>query len=146
MQSPVPIDIATCMYWTGVDPMTKQTVQVARGMRDRKAQRALMQFFKPENYFEVRQALIEAGRGDLIGGGCDCLIPAHPPKHAIDARRRQANEPDHYHSVANPAKGEKPGEPGVDPTKVAGYRPNRRSARRQDKKHKRSDGDPRPPP
>jgi hypothetical protein len=37
-----------------------------------------MQFFKPENYFEVRQAL-EAGRTDLIGAGCDCLIAAEQP-------------------------------------------------------------------
>ena len=49
-----------------------------------------MQFFKPENYFEVREALIQAGRADLIGG-CDGLIPANPPKEAIEARRRQAN-------------------------------------------------------
>ena len=122
---PAPFDIATCMYYTGVDPMTKQTVAVARGMRDRKMQRALMQFFKPENYFEVREALVNAGRGDLIGGGCDCLIPAQPPKEAIEARRRRANDPDHYHTVANPAKGEKPGERGL-PNK--GYRPGRKSA------------------
>ena len=50
-----------------------------------------MQFFKPENYFEVRKALTEAGRHDLIGSGCDCLIPARPPKEAIEARRRRAN-------------------------------------------------------
>ena len=43
-------------------------------------QRALMQFFKPENYFEVREALLKAGRADLIGSGCDCLIPAQPPQ------------------------------------------------------------------
>ena len=61
-------DIATCMYYTGIDPFTRQEVYVAKGLRDRKMQRALMQFFKPENYFEVRKALIEAGRADLIGG------------------------------------------------------------------------------
>ena len=55
-------------------------------------QRALMQFFKPENYFKVREALIQAGRQDLIGNGCDCLIPAQPPKEAIEARRRRAND------------------------------------------------------
>jgi hypothetical protein len=70
-----------------------------------------MQFFKPENYFAVREALLQAGRGGLIGGGCDCLIPAQPPKEAIEARRRQANravhgDDDHYHTVANPATGE----------------------------------------
>jgi hypothetical protein len=76
-------------------------------------QRALMQFFKPKNSFQVRQALEQAGRTDLIGGGCDWLIPAQPPKEAIEARRRQANEEaggDHYHAVANPAKGEPAGE------------------------------------
>ena len=51
-----------------------------------------MQFFKPENYFEVREALIQAGRQDLIGSGCDCLIPAQPPKEAIEARRQRAND------------------------------------------------------
>ena len=84
---PAPFDIATCMYYTGIDPFTKKPVYIAKHLRDRKLQRALMQFFKPENYFEVREALIQAGRSDLIGG-CDGLIPAHPPKEAIEARRR----------------------------------------------------------
>src|ERR1700756_3697735 len=124
-------DIATCLYVTGVDPFTKQEVYVAKGLKNRKMQRALMQFFKPENWFTVREALIEAGRQDLIGSGCDCLIPANPPKEAIEARRQRANDDDHYHTVANPAKGEKPGERGL-PNK--GYRPRRRTARRQDRK------------
>src|SRR5213078_3197911 len=101
---PAPFDIATCMYYTGIDPFTKKPVHTARNLRDRKLQRALMQFFKPENYFEVREALTQAGRADLIGG-CEGLIPANPPKEAIEARRRQANAAargDHYHSVANP--------------------------------------------
>ena len=96
-------------------------------------QRALMQFFKPENWFTVREALIQAGRQDLIGNGCDCLIPAQPPKEAIEARRRRANDADHYHSVANPAKGEKPGERGAGPIKQTGYRPGRKG---QSRRHK----------
>src|SRR5947207_10496458 len=109
---PMADDIATCMYYTGIDPFSKQEVYVARTLQDRKLQRALMQFFKPENWFAVREALVQAGRQDLIGSGCDCLIPAQPPKEAIEARRRRANEAaqrDHYHSVANPAKGEPAG-------------------------------------
>src|SRR5262249_27258601 len=39
---PAPLDIATCMYYTGIDPFTKQEVFIARGLRDRKLQRALM--------------------------------------------------------------------------------------------------------
>ncbi len=95
-------------------------------------QRALMQFFKPENYFTVREALIEAGRADLIGG-CEGLIPANPPKEAIEAKRRQANQElrgDHYHTVANPARGEKPGERGAEPPKT-GYRPGRKTQKRR---------------
>src|SRR5204863_6164705 len=119
---PAPFDIATCMYYTGIDPFSGKQVYVAKGLRDRKMQRALMQFFKPENYFQVREALIQAGRADLIGSGCDCLIPAQPPKEALEAKRAKANkemrseqvEGDHYHTVANPAKGEKPGERGLN--------------------------------
>ncbi len=72
---PAPFDIATCMYYTGIDPFTGDAVYVARALNDRKLQRALLQFFKPENYFQVRKALEEAGRTDLIGNGCDALIP-----------------------------------------------------------------------
>ncbi len=80
---PAPFDIATCMYYTGIDPFTGEEVYTAKNLSDRKMQRALLQFFKPENYFEVRKALLEAGRGDLIGSGCDALIPAQPPGAAL---------------------------------------------------------------
>jgi uncharacterized radical SAM protein YgiQ len=89
---PSPFDIAACMYHTGLDPFTGKPVYIAKHLRDRKLQRALLQFFKPENYFDVRKALEQAGRQDLIGNGCDCLIPERPPKEALDRRRRRANE------------------------------------------------------
>lgn len=127
---PAPMDIATCMYHTGLDPMSMKPVYVAKHLRDRKFQRALMQFFKPENYFMVHQALSKAGRSDLIGDGCDTLIPSHPPKAAVVARRQQANRSvqheDHYHSVDREKK------------LTAGYRPGRSTARRR----KRSRRDP----
>src|SRR5262249_34854025 len=129
---PAPFDIATCMYYTGIDPITKQEVYVAKGLKDRKMQRALMQFFKPENWFTVREALIQAGRQDLIGNGCDCLIPAQPPKEAIEARRRRAKRRRPYPTVANPSKDEPAGERAL-PNK--GYRPGRKTQkRRQGKK------------
>jgi hypothetical protein len=53
------------------------------------------------------------------------------PKEAIKARGRRANDADHYHTVANPAKGEKPGERGANSVKPAGYRPGRKSAKRR---------------
>jgi uncharacterized radical SAM protein YgiQ len=138
---PAPFDIATCMYHTGLDPFTGEEVFIAKHLRDRKLQRALLQFFKPENYFAVREALSKAGRQDLIGSGCDCLIPANPPKAAIEARRRRANDSsqgDHYHTIANPAKGEPVGERGFP---NQGYRPGRNTARRQDKSRRRKAGD-----
>jgi hypothetical protein len=128
------------MWYTGVDPMTGKPVQVARHLRDRKLQRALMQFFKPENWFTVREALIEAKRTDLIGSGCDCLIPADPPKEALEKRRRDAQravEGDHSHTVANPATGEPVGERGL-PNK--GYRPGRQTAHRRGEKRQRKGG------
>src|SRR5438477_4168544 len=83
---PAPFDVATCMFYTGIDPFTKQKVYVAEHLRDRKLQRALMQYFKSENYFEVREALEQAGRQDLIGSGCDALILPPPPSKRPQAR------------------------------------------------------------
>jgi hypothetical protein len=124
------------MWYAGIESFTKKPVTIARNLRDRKLQRALMQFFKPENYFLVRDALAQAGRPDLIGG-CDGLIPAHPPKEAIEARRREA---DHYHTVANPAKGEPPGGRGAGPVKATGYRPGRKTQQRRQEKRKKKPG------
>jgi hypothetical protein len=124
-------DIATCMYYTGLDPFTGEEVYTARHLRDRKLQRALLPFFKPENYFAVREALLKAGRSDLIGSGCDALIPAQPPKAALRARREQANrtltEGRYVHTVEETADS-----PSRRPApQAAGYRPNRKTARRR---------------
>jgi hypothetical protein len=127
-------DVAVCMYYTGIDPFTNEQVYVAKGLRDRKLQRALMQFFKPENWFAVREALILAGRQDLIGNGCDCLFTARPPKEAIESRRRRANDADHYRTVANPAKGEEPGERRAEPQSQKGYRPGQKTQQQRQKK------------
>ena len=134
---PAPFDIATCTVLTPASiPFTgRGGVHVAKGISATgRLQRALLQFFKPENYFMVREALLKAGRQDLIGSGCDCLIPSQPPKAALEARRRQANdvaEGDHYHSMANPAKGEPAGERGLP---NQGYRPDRKTAKRRQRK------------
>jgi uncharacterized radical SAM protein YgiQ len=79
---PAPMDIATCMYWTGLDPMTMKPVETAKRLGDREVQRALLQFFKPENDALVRATLRKLGREDLIGEGPDCLIPSQPPAAA----------------------------------------------------------------
>ncbi len=89
---PAPMDVATCMYWTGLNPHSMKPVATAKKLRDRKVQRALLQFFAPENWFAVRDALEKAGRADLIGEGSECLIPSRPPREAIEARREAAND------------------------------------------------------
>jgi radical SAM superfamily enzyme YgiQ (UPF0313 family) len=84
---PAPMDIATCIYYTGLDPSSMKPVDTVRRLRDRAVQRAMLQFFKAENYFVVRDALIAAGRSDLIGTGRSCLIPSEPTREALAARR-----------------------------------------------------------
>ncbi|HTN75433.1 MAG TPA: YgiQ family radical SAM protein [Pirellulaceae bacterium] len=127
---PAPFDVATAMYYTGLDPFTKKPVHIARQLKDRKLQRALLQFFKPENYFEVREAIMQTGRHELIGGGCDCLIPAKAPKEALDRRRADANkrfEGNYVHTIpqANKKKRNKK-ESRHEPGK--GYRPDTKKA------------------
>jgi uncharacterized radical SAM protein YgiQ len=112
---PAPMDVATTMYHTGLDPLTMRPVETARRLRDRRVQRALMQFFLPENYFVVRKALLDRGRKDLVGDGPLALIPARPPKEAIEARRREAT---YVHAK----------DAGVKRT--IGYRPGRKGRRR----------------
>jgi hypothetical protein len=129
---PAPMDVATAMYYTGIDPFTKKPVYTARKLRDRKMQRALMQFFKPENYFEVRQALVEAGRSDLIGDGCDALIPSRPPKEALLRRRQEANSPlrgEYVHTIPAVGKKKKTNKKQSRHEPRQGYRPARKAAK-----------------
>jgi uncharacterized radical SAM protein YgiQ len=131
---PAPLDVATCMYYTELDPFTLKPVYIAKKLRDRRTQRALMQFFKPENYFDVREALREAGRQDLIGDGCDALIPAQPPKEALQRRRREANvalDGKYVHTINNPARKNSPGKQTKKQGRqrnTGGYRPGRKGA------------------
>ena len=68
------------MYYAGIDPYTMKEVPVARRLKARLVQRALLQYWKAENWQTVRNALMGEGREDLIGNGPDCLIPSYPPR------------------------------------------------------------------
>jgi len=72
---PTPGTISTCMFYTVLDPYTLKPVYVPKTKEEKKKQRALLQYFLPQNQETIRQALVEAGRGDLIGYGKDCLVP-----------------------------------------------------------------------
>jgi len=71
---PTPSTISTCMYYTGIDPRTMEPVYVANNPHEKAMQRALIQYRNPKNYNLVKEALIKAGREDLIGDGKKCLI------------------------------------------------------------------------
>ncbi len=71
---PTPGTISTCMYYTGLDPRTMTEVYVAKTKEEKRMQRALLQFARPENADLVRKALRLAGREDLIGYKNTCLV------------------------------------------------------------------------
>jgi uncharacterized radical SAM protein YgiQ len=75
--TPTPMSLATCMYYTGLDPFTLQPVHVPKG-REKQIQRALLHFREPKNRTLVEEGLAGASRRDLIGPGPGCLIPAVP--------------------------------------------------------------------
>ncbi len=117
-------------------PLRRKPVHIAKGLRDRKMQRALMQFFKLKNYFEVREALRQAGRTDLIGDDCDSLIPSTPPKEALMRRRQDANarfSGEYVHKIGGKTAGKGPGKCGNNKERrertTKGYRPGRKGAK-----------------
>ncbi len=71
---PTPSTVSTCMYFTGLDPRTMEPVYVAKSPHEKAMQRALIQYRNPKNRKLVREALVKAGRTDLIGPGPKCLI------------------------------------------------------------------------
>ena len=71
---PTPATISTCMYYTEIDPRTMKKVYVPKNPHEKAMQRALIQYRNPKNYDLVYEALIKAGREDLIGYDKKCLI------------------------------------------------------------------------
>lgn len=71
---PTPSTISTCMYYTGLDPRTMESVYVPKNPHEKAMQRALIQYRNPANYELVKEALVKAGRTDLIGFEANCLI------------------------------------------------------------------------
>ena len=71
---PTPSTISTCMYHTGLDPRTMKKVYVPVNPHEKAMQRALIQYRNPKNYDLVHEALVAAGRKDLIGFAKECLI------------------------------------------------------------------------
>ena len=101
---PTPSTLSTVMYYTGLDPRTMEKVYVPKNPHEKAMQRALMQYRNPANYALVKEALVKAGRTDLIGFTPQCLIRPYPPK----APRRDAEK-----SEKQPAASQKPSRKGT---------------------------------
>ena len=89
---PTPGTLATCMYYTGLDPMSGKPVYVAQTPQDKAMQRALLQFNNRRNWPIIRDALKKAGREDLIGRTKDCLVPESVQRPSIKHGRKIRNK------------------------------------------------------
>ena len=91
---PTPGTVSTCMFYTGLNPYTMEPVSVPRTPEEKAMQRALLQYFLPQNHRLVVKALRQAGRSDLIGTGKNCLVPPLQQENT----RRPAAHADGRHS------------------------------------------------
>ena len=98
---PTPGTISTSMYYTELDPYTLEKVFVPKSPSQKAEQRALLQYFRPENRSIVLKALKDAGRTELIGSGPDCLINGPVQAKTFKAKNGKDNR-------INNAKGKKP--------------------------------------
>lgn len=88
---PTPGTISTCMYYTGINPITMEKVYVPTDYNEKQMQRALLQYKNPANYNLVYKALKLADRDDLIGYDKKCLIrPKGENKNGKNIRRESS--------------------------------------------------------
>ena len=100
---PTPSTISTCMYYTGMDPRTGESVYVPKNPHEKEMQRALIQYRDPKNYDLIKEALHLAGRTDLIGFDQKCLIK--PRKMS----KEKSEEKNRNHNRGQRRDGERPG-------------------------------------
>lgn len=111
---PTPGTISTCMFYTGLDPYTMQKVYVPKTPQEKAMQRAMLQYFKPENHDIVLKALKMAGRRDLIGNGPGCLVSE--TRTPYGSRSKTAEKTQHSYTR----------------TQTGGNRPNGQSSKQSD--------------
>ena len=85
---PTPGTLSTCMWYTGIDPLTGEKVYTAKTYEEKLMQRSLLQYWLPKNQEIVRKALHIAAREDLIGFGTKCLVrPKKMPHETLNKSR-----------------------------------------------------------
>jgi uncharacterized radical SAM protein YgiQ len=91
---PTPSTMSTVMYYTGIDPRDMKPVYVVKNPHEKAMQRALIQYRNPANYDLVYEALVKAGREDLIGFDKKCLIrPRHNASYNAKKGKQYAHAP-----------------------------------------------------
>ena len=101
---PTPSTISTCMYYTGVDPRNMQPIYVAVNPHEKAMQRALIQYRNPKNYDLVYEALVKAGRTDLIGFDKKCLIRPRQGEYQNHGERNMRHDGKKGRTDQKPAK------------------------------------------
>lgn len=88
---PTPGTLSTTMFYTGLDPLTMEEVYIPKTKEEKAMQRALLQFKNPKNYNLVYDALMKAGREDLIGNGPKCLIKSKADRYIASLKKSQGS-------------------------------------------------------
>ncbi len=88
---PTPGTVSTCMFYTGLDPMTMEPVYVPKTSEEKRTQRAMLQYYKPENKRLIINSLIKCKKEYLIGTGKDCLV-APDAKYIQDGKMKKQKE------------------------------------------------------
>ena len=128
---PTPGTASTVMYYTGIDPFTGKEIYTPTDYHEKRLQRALLQYRRPENRALVIEALKKCGREDLIGYGKDCLVP--PVRHYGDKKDGGQK--------AVKAESRKPaGKPGKNGSKTTGNQPARRGGNAANKQNRVNSG------
>jgi uncharacterized radical SAM protein YgiQ len=78
--TPTPGTLATCMYYTGIDPLRDEKVAVCRDPHERRLQKALLLAHQPAQHKLVREALRRLGREDLFARVCGLESKGKPSK------------------------------------------------------------------
>lgn len=89
---PTPGTLSTCMFYTGIDPVAGEHVYVPHDPEEKRMQRAMLHFNKPENADLVRSALRKIGREDLIGYEPHCLVRPKKKAHTGSENNKHNNK------------------------------------------------------
>ena len=126
---PTPSTLSTVMYYTGLDPRDMKPVYVCRNPHEKAMQRALIQYRNPKNYELVYEALVLAGRTDLIGFDKKCLIR---PSKTNSGKKNESGYDHTKNTVKNNVSGK-------DHNKNTGKKPGKKTIRNVHKKPKQQE-------